>query len=125
VFVLTSFREKALSAASQACWSTTSTTGSPGVPSRCSSPGGGLSVGRIGILVALYPAVWGVGKLATGALPDRWGRKWLIAAGMWAAEEVCSARFGAGQLFTRARENGLQPSGRNSDWVAGAPGRCG
>jgi MFS family permease len=93
--------------------------------SRCSSPGGGLSVGRIGILVALYPAVWGVGKLATGALPDRWGRKWLIAAGMWAAEEVCSARFGAGQLFTRARENGLQPSGRNSDWVAGAPGRCG
>ena len=45
--------------------------------------GAGLSVGKIGILAALYPAVWGVGQLATGALSDRWGRKWLIAAGMW------------------------------------------
>jgi MFS family permease len=24
-----------------------------------------------------------VGQLATGALSDRWGRKWLIAGGMW------------------------------------------
>ena len=43
----------------------------------------GLSVGRIGVLAALYPAVWGVGQLATGALSDRYGRKWLIAGGMW------------------------------------------
>jgi len=43
----------------------------------------GLSVSRIGILAALYPAVWGLGQLATGALSDRWGRKWLIATGMW------------------------------------------
>jgi MFS family permease len=43
----------------------------------------GLSVGRIGVLAALYPAVWGLGQLATGALSDRWGRKWLIATGMW------------------------------------------
>jgi MFS family permease len=42
----------------------------------------GLSVGRIGVLAALYPAVWGAGQLATGALSDRIGRKWLIAAGM-------------------------------------------
>lgn len=42
----------------------------------------GLSTEQIGILVAVYPAIWGVGQLATGALSDRWGRKWLIVAGM-------------------------------------------
>ena len=42
----------------------------------------GLTVSQIGVLAALYPAVWGAGQLATGALSDRIGRKWLIAAGM-------------------------------------------
>jgi MFS family permease len=42
----------------------------------------GLGAGRIGTLVALYPAVWGVGQLLTGPLADRWGRKRLIVAGM-------------------------------------------
>jgi MFS family permease len=44
----------------------------------------GLSVSRIGILAAIYPAVWGLGQLVTGALSDRWGRKSLITAGMLA-----------------------------------------
>jgi MFS family permease len=43
----------------------------------------GLGVGRIGILKALYPAVWGTLQVATGPLSDRWGRKGLIVAGMW------------------------------------------
>lgn len=43
----------------------------------------GLSLERIGMLAALYPAVWGVTQVFTGALSDRLGRKWLIAAGMW------------------------------------------
>jgi MFS family permease len=43
----------------------------------------GLSVDRVGSLVALYPAVWGISQLFTGALSDRLGRKWLIAGGMW------------------------------------------
>jgi MFS family permease len=43
----------------------------------------GLSLERIGWLAAIYPAVWGVGQLFTGALSDRIGRKWLIAGGMW------------------------------------------
>ena len=43
----------------------------------------GLSVARIGVLVALYPAVWGVAQLITGALSDRVGRKPLIAGGMF------------------------------------------
>jgi MFS family permease len=42
----------------------------------------GLTVSQVGILAALYPAVWGVGQLATGALSDQTGRKWLIAAGL-------------------------------------------
>jgi MFS family permease len=42
-----------------------------------------LTLNRIGILAAIYPATWGVVQLATGALSDRVGRKWLIATGMW------------------------------------------
>ncbi len=43
----------------------------------------GLDVARIGMLAAVYPAVWGLSQLATGALSDQWGRKWMIVAGMW------------------------------------------
>ena len=43
----------------------------------------GLGVERIGILKAVYPAVWGVLQTVTGPLSDRWGRKGLIVAGMW------------------------------------------
>jgi MFS family permease len=42
-----------------------------------------LSLERIAMLTALYPAVWSVLQLGTGALSDRIGRKWLIASGMW------------------------------------------
>jgi MFS family permease len=42
-----------------------------------------MSIDRIGLLAAIYPATWGVVQLATGALSDRIGRKWLIVAGMW------------------------------------------
>ena len=43
----------------------------------------GFHVGSIAILVALYPASWSVLQVATGALSDRWGRKWMIVFGMW------------------------------------------
>src|SRR5205823_3840202 len=43
---------------------------------------GGLSVEAIGVLAALYPGVWCVGQLFTGAWSDRVGRKPLITAGM-------------------------------------------
>ena len=58
--------------------STTSTTGWPGACFPLLFAADGLSVGRIGVLAALYPAVWGVGQLVTGALSDRVGRKALI-----------------------------------------------
>jgi MFS family permease len=83
VFVLASFRERALSASSQAglvnnlndalAWGI--------FPLLFASAG--LSIASIGALTALYPAVWSVGQLFTGALSDRLGRKWLIAVGMW------------------------------------------
>jgi MFS family permease len=43
----------------------------------------GLGVSSIGVLAASYPAVWAVSQIGTGALSDRWGRKWIIAIGMW------------------------------------------
>jgi MFS family permease len=42
-----------------------------------------MSLDRVGTLAAIYPATWGTAQLATGALSDRVGRKWLIATGMW------------------------------------------
>lgn len=43
----------------------------------------GMSLARIGVLAALYPATWGIVQLFTGAWSDKIGRKWLIASGMW------------------------------------------
>jgi MFS family permease len=83
VFVQTSFKEPALSSASQAGLVNNLNDGLAWGLFPILFAGAGLSVGRIGILAALYPAVWGVGQLFTGALSDRWGRKWLIASGMW------------------------------------------
>lgn len=42
----------------------------------------GLGIAEIGVLVAVYPAVWGVAQIGTGALSDRIGRKSLIVGGM-------------------------------------------
>ena len=42
-----------------------------------------MNLGHIGVLTAIYPAVWGVLQLATGSLSDSLGRKWLIVSGMW------------------------------------------
>lgn len=42
----------------------------------------GLSLAQIGMLAALYPAVWGIAQVFTGAWSDRIGRKGLIVGGM-------------------------------------------
>ncbi|MBI4716013.1 MAG: MFS transporter, partial [Nitrospirae bacterium] len=44
---------------------------------------GGLDLHRIGILVAVYPAVWGILQIWTGGLSDRLGRTSLIAGGLF------------------------------------------
>jgi MFS family permease len=42
----------------------------------------GLGVEAIGVIKAVYPAIWGLLQVATGPLSDRSGRKALIAGGM-------------------------------------------
>jgi len=83
VFLLTSFRERALSACSQAGLVNNLNDGIAWGLFPLFFARAGISISKIGVLVALYPAVWGFGQLLTGALSDRLGRKWLIVAGMW------------------------------------------
>jgi MFS family permease len=82
IFTLTSFREKALSAASQAGLVNNLNDALAWGLFPILFATSGLGVARIGVLVAMYPLVWSLGQLVTGGLSDRWGRKRLIAAGM-------------------------------------------
>ena len=83
VFLLTSFGDRALSACSQAGLVNNLNDGMAWGLFPLLYAAGGLSVTAIGTLAAIYPAVWGLGQLLTGALSDRFGRKWMIAWGMW------------------------------------------
>ena len=83
MFVQTSFKEPALSSASQAGLVNNLNDGLAWGLFPVLFVSAGLSLERIGVLAALYPLVWGLGQLVTGGLSDRWGRKWFIAAGMW------------------------------------------
>ncbi len=73
----------------------------------------GLSVNRIGILAATYPAVWAFAQIATGALSDRWGRKWMIVFGMW-IQAVGIWLIAAAPSFTKDLPN------RFLFWICGA-----
>jgi MFS family permease len=83
VFLLTSFRDRNLFAASQAGLVNNLNDGMSWGIFPLFFASFGLSVERIGILKAVYPATWGMLQVATGPLSDRWGRKGLIVAGMW------------------------------------------
>jgi MFS family permease len=82
VFALTSLREPALSAASQAGLVNNLNDGLAWGLLPIYFAAAGLTLGEIGVLAALYPGVWGLGQLGTGALSDRIGRKGLIVVGM-------------------------------------------
>lgn len=99
VFLTTSFRDPALSACSQAGLVNNLNDGLAWGVFPLFFAAAGLSIARIGIIAALYPAVWGAGQLVTGALSDRWGRKWLIATGMW-VQAVAIALIAATRGFT-------------------------
>ncbi|TGT71201.1 MFS transporter [bacterium M00.F.Ca.ET.159.01.1.1] len=83
IFMLTSFGDRNLFAASQAGLVNNLNDGMSWGLFPLFFVTNGLGVERIGILKAVYPAVWGMFQVATGPLSDRWGRKGLIVAGMW------------------------------------------
>ena len=82
VLVRTSLREPALSACSQAGLVNNLNDGLAWGLLPLLFVRGGLPVGQIALLAALYPAVWGLGQLLTGPLSDRLGRKPFITGGM-------------------------------------------
>lgn len=82
VFTLTSFRDKSLSSVSQAGMVNNLNDGLAWGLFPVLFAAAGLGIERIGILAAVYPAVWGAGQLITGPLSDRIGRKPLITGGM-------------------------------------------
>jgi MFS family permease len=83
IFMRTSFLDRELSAVNQAGLVNNLNDGMAWGLFPLVYAAAGLSLDRIGWLAAIYPAVWGIGQLFTGALSDRVGRKWLIASGMW------------------------------------------
>jgi MFS family permease len=111
VFALGTWRDRSLSAASQAGLVNNLNEGMAWGLFPIFFAADGADLATVGLLTAIAPAVWGAGQLGTGALSDRIGRKWLIAGGqlteaigllviaagdttaVWA---VGSALFGAG-----------------------------
>jgi MFS family permease len=105
IFVLTSFRDRNLFAASQAGLVNNLNDGMSWGIFPLFFASFGLGVERIGILKAVYPATWGILQIVTGPLSDRWGRKGLIVAGMWVQ---------AGGLFLTALSRSFEY------WIAGS-----
>jgi MFS family permease len=83
VLLRTSWRDRSLSAVSQAGLVNNLNDGLAWGLFPLFFAADGLGVAQIGLLAGLYPGVWGVAQLATGALSDRVGRKPLIVGGMW------------------------------------------
>ena len=100
VFSLTSFRDKSLSSVSQAGMVNNLNDGLAwGLFPVLFVTAGGLSLEHVGILAAVYPAVWGAGQMVTGPLSDRIGRKPLIAGGML-VQAAALAMVAVGQDFS-------------------------
>lgn len=83
VFALTSWRDRTLAAVSRAGLVNNINEGMAWGLLPVLFASAGLGLGTVGALIAIAPAVWGIGQLATGALSDRIGRKGLIVAGQF------------------------------------------
>ena len=99
VVLVTSLRERSLSAASQAGLVNNLNDGLAWGVFPLLFTQHGLSLGQVGVLAALYPAVWGAGQLVTGGLSDSIGRKGLIAGGM-AVQAVALGLYAAATTFS-------------------------
>lgn len=82
VLTTTTFRDRSLSAASQAGLVNNLNDGVAWGLLPLLYASRGLSLVEIGLLAAAYPAIWGTVQIGTGALSDRVGRKPLIVGGM-------------------------------------------
>jgi len=98
IFIETSFRDRALSASCVAGLTNNLNDGMAWGLFPLFFARHGLPLVAIGVLVALYPLVWGVGQLGTGALSDRIGRKALIGGGL-TVQAVALAVIAIGQGF--------------------------
>jgi MFS family permease len=98
VFALTSWREPALSSASQAGMVNNLNDGLAWGLFPLMFAAAGMSLTQIGALAALYPAVWGLGQLVTGPASDRYGRKPFIVTGML-AQAAALAIFAVADTF--------------------------
>ncbi|GAC1332166.1 MAG: MFS transporter [Collimonas sp.] len=83
IFMRTSWRDPNLSAISQAGLVNNLNDGMAWGLFPLVFAGAGMTLAQVGVLAAIYPTVWGLCQLVTGALSDRIGRKGLITAGMW------------------------------------------
>jgi MFS family permease len=83
IVLLTSWKDRALFASSQAGMVNNLNDGLAWGLFPLFFAAAGLTIAQIGVLAAIYPGVQGIAQLGTGALSDRLGRKGLIVAGMW------------------------------------------
>ncbi len=83
IFIKTSVRDRNLSSVSQAGLVNNLNDGMAWGLFPLVFVAAGMSLVQIGWLAAIYPAVWGISQIFTGAVSDRVGRKWLIVCGMW------------------------------------------
>jgi MFS family permease len=82
IFARTSWRDRNLSSVSQAGLVNNLNDGLAWGLFPLFFAAGGLSLAQIALLASLYPAIWSIAQLGTGALSDRVGRKSLIVGGM-------------------------------------------
>jgi MFS family permease len=83
ILLVTSFKDRALSACSQAGMVNNLNDGLAWGLFPLYFAASGLDVQQVAVLAAIYPGVWSVGQLGTGALSDKIGRKGMIVGGMW------------------------------------------
>jgi MFS family permease len=83
ILLLTSWKDRALFAASQAGMVNNLNDGLAWGLFPLFFAAAGLTIAQISVLAAIYLGMWGIVQLGTGALSDRLGRKGLIVAGMW------------------------------------------
>jgi MFS family permease len=98
ILLLTSWKDRALFAVSQAGMVNNLNDGMVWGLVPIFLAEAGLPVKQLALIAAAYPGVWGMSQLVTGALSDRWGRKWMIAIGMW-VQAVGIGLFVIGRSF--------------------------